>query len=109
MTTFIQRCIGDIGEEALDGGQIDPEQMRSVLALLVQGSTTIVDTAKTQWALSTAQSDEFDELLTTLPATGVIERAAWAQRVLAMCILGYLAWPGFDSASACRVFMGLSA
>lgn len=107
MSSFIQRCIGDIGE-GLDGPQIDPEQIRSALALIVLGNTSIIAVAKTQWALTIEQQDGFDEVLATLPATGVIERAAWAQRFLAMCILGYAAWPGFDTENGCRVAVGLA-
>lgn len=108
MTTFVQRCVADVGEE-LDGSTIGIDSLRAGLTFIVLGIPGAVAAAKAQWALSEAQAAEFDELLATLPPTGVVERAAWAQKIAAMMTAGSLHWTGYEDATAIRAKCGLAA
>jgi hypothetical protein len=83
------------------------DHVRAVFVFVVLGVTGVVALAKSQWALSSAQQAELDEIIATKPS-GVVEAAAWAQRVIATFTLGTQHWTGFVTANACRVALGLA-
>jgi hypothetical protein len=106
MATFIQRCVQE-GDFETDGGAIDLNFLKSVTNLCDYGLLTRAE-FKTILNCTVAQANECDEIFAAAPAP-VLDKARWAEAVVAVMYAGSQHWVGFETASACRVKLGLSA
>ena len=107
--TFIERCTlkGDFYD---DGGAVDLNHLKAALNIYDNDELTAEDLA-TIFNCTAGQTTELNEILATRPNAQKSEfkRAQWSEKIVGIMYGGSQDWTGFETASACRVKLGLSA
>jgi hypothetical protein len=111
MATFIERCVQEEDFEGEgQGGAIDLNQLKAAINIFDNDELTSEDLVSI-FNCTVSQTVELNEILATRPnqQKSELKRAQWAEKVVAIMYGGFADWPGFETASACRVKLGLSA
>lgn len=108
--TFYERAIG-VGDYDSDGGLIDLTAFFREIVLFEAGLTTAA-ALKTAFSLTTAQGNDLDDVLATMPGlvitlTQAATRARWAQKVYQVFYLGRQGDPRFDTTAECKTAIGV--
>ncbi len=108
--TLIERCIR-VGDFENDGGIIDIDDFEDYLYLLEAGIATAAD-LEAHFSLTTAQREQLDALVATMPASllsavNAAARARWVHKIYSVFRLGVRANADFDTDAKCAAALGI--
>jgi len=107
--TFIERCTLK-GDYEIDGGAIDLNHLKAALNIF-DNEELDAENLSGIFNCTAGQETELNEILATRPNAQKSEfkRAQWSEKIVGVMYGGSQNWTGFETASACRVKLGLSA
>jgi len=107
--TLIERCTLK-GDFENDGGAIDLNHLKAAINIFDNDELTAED-LEGIFGCTAGQAVVLNEILATRPNSQKSEfkRAQWSEKIIGVMYGGSQNWTGFETASACRVKLGLSA
>lgn len=107
--TFYERCLR-IGDYENDGGIVDLDALRVSFILYSDGLVNAAWVKTTLGCTGTAQENDCQDILDTLPVVVLVlsaaERAAWPHKVNAIFTAGVMG-VGFTTEALCKTALGI--